>query len=180
MFNYSTQETPSYETSPVTWLERSTLRETTPEKPHCSCKVLMSQTNKHFPLFNSETIYCFTWLALRLPAFPILTSVTARRCQLPPQLGSSPRSSLLTVLYSKAPKTMKYCADLIENSFHIVKLTISQTYVIPAKIDCLKHCGNLIKMDWQPGELLSVLQWEESVFDFSWGESFTSPAALLI
>lgn len=102
------------------------------------------------------------------------------------RLGSPRRIPVLVwTSYSeqhKAEETPKHCANLIGNRRHDVKHSdpsdLCDSHFF--KIDYFKHLSNVIKMDWQPGELLSVRQWGESVFDFSWEESFTSPAVLLI
>lgn len=116
-FNYSTQETLFSETSVVIWLKRSTSRflenHTVPVRYICA-----KQTNISFFSFQ------FRNNPLLHAVFTILLSSHAYDMMLPTiPIDSSLCSSLLifTVLSSKAPKTMKYCADLIETSLHNVK-----------------------------------------------------------
>lgn len=131
MCNCSTQKTQFPETSVVIWLKRSTSgfldNHIFPVRSICA-----KQTNIFFlisflrnnPLLGGTCVLFAILSLLQQPPDDVAKN---------PPSNSSLCSSLLVfaALSSKAPKTMKYCAHLIESSSHNVQLAISQTYVIP-------------------------------------------------
>lgn len=86
----------------------------------------MLQTNFIFSRFSSETTLSFMGFMPSLPSFALLMPVMWC-CHPHPY----PAPSLYTVLLHKVPKTLKYCADVIESSFVDAKQAISKTRVIP-------------------------------------------------
>lgn len=83
---------------------------------------------------NKQTFFWISSLRNNplLGGISVLFAILSLLQQSPLKLSSLCSSLLvLAALSSEAPKTMKYCAHLIESSSHNVQRAISQTYVIP-------------------------------------------------